>query len=129
MRNHKIGLVLALLLGLSDIAILGALGGDDGSEKPPLAIVLFSVIVGLATIALVVMAWRQPTRRSVLAIIVLRAISGLGDIAAFGESAAVVTVSIVFLVLSIVAIYLLWGWMRELSSVPGSAASQGGTTE
>ena len=60
-RQNKIGLVLAFLLGLSDIAILGALGGDDDSAKPPVAIVVTSVVLGLATLALVVLAWRAPT--------------------------------------------------------------------
>lgn len=114
-RNHKIGLVLAFLLGLSDIAILGALVGDDSSSKPPVPIVVLSVVIGLITLVLVVMAWRQPVRPLMIAIIALRAISGLGDLTAFGESAAVVTISVIFLVLTIIDLYLLWGWIRKPS--------------
>lgn len=114
-RNHKIGLVLAFLLGLSDIAILGALSGDDTSSKPPVPIVVLSVVVGLITLVLVVMAWRNPVRPLMIAVIALRAISGLGDITAFGESANVVIISVIFLVVTIIDIYLLSSWIRKPS--------------
>jgi hypothetical protein len=51
-RENKIGLVLAFLLGLSDIAFLATLSGDSG-DKPPVWIVVVSVVVGLATLVLV----------------------------------------------------------------------------
>jgi hypothetical protein len=108
-RENKIGLVLAFLLGLSDIAILGALAGDGA--KPPVWIVVISVVVGLATVVLVPMAWRNPTWPLMISIIVLRAISGLGDLTAFGESAAVVTVSLVFLAFTVLCIALLHNWI------------------
>ncbi len=115
-RNHKIGLVLAFLLGLTDIAILiPALSGDDSSSKPPVLIVVLSVAAGLITLVLVVMAWRKPIRPLMIAIIAVRAISGLGDITAFGQSAFVVTISAIFLVLTIIDIYLLSSWIRKPS--------------
>jgi hypothetical protein len=58
-RENKIGLVLAFLLGISDIAFLATLSGDG--EKPPVAIVVLSVLVGIVTLVLVVGAWRNPT--------------------------------------------------------------------
>ncbi|MCW2602363.1 MAG: hypothetical protein JWN61_498 [Pseudonocardiales bacterium] len=112
-RQNRIGLVLAFLLGLSDIAILGALGGGDDSEKPPVAIVVISVVLGLATLALVVLAWRAPTWALMIAIIILRLLSGLGDLAALGESAAIVIVSMTFLVITAIAVYLLRNWVRK----------------
>jgi len=116
-RNHKIGLVLAFLLGLSDIAILGALLGDDNSSKPPIPLVVLSVAVGLITLVLVVMAWRKPVRPLMIAIIALRAISGLGCISSFGESANIVIINVIFLVLNIIDIYLLSSWIRKPSLV------------
>src|ERR1700748_3085584 len=98
----KAGLVLAFLLGLTDIAILAALAGDG--DKPQIPIVIVSVAIGIATIALVTPAWRRPTRALIVAIVVLRILSGLGDIAPFGESAAVIAMSGVFLVLCIIDI-------------------------
>jgi hypothetical protein len=59
-RENKIGLVLAFLLGLADIAFLAALTGDS-DDKPPVTIVVLSVIVGLVTLVLGMAAWRTPT--------------------------------------------------------------------
>ena len=110
MSQTKIGLALAALLGLSDIAILGALGDDD---KPPIAIVVISVVLGIATLVLVAMSWRTQKWPLMIALIILRALSGLGDLAAFGEDTAVVTISIIFLVLTVIDIYLLRKWIKK----------------
>lgn len=60
------------------LAILAALAEDDASLRPPVGIVALSVVLGVATVVLVAMAWRKPTRPLLLAIIVLRVVSGLG---------------------------------------------------
>jgi hypothetical protein len=112
-RQNKIGLVLAFLLGLSDIAFVGALTGDDSSTKPPVWLVVISVLVGVATLVLVVLAWRTPTWPVLIALITLRALSGLGDLGGLGQDATVVTVSLVFLVLTVVCIALLRNWIRR----------------
>ncbi len=112
-RQNKIGLVLAFLLGLSDIAILGALTGDAGSPKPPMWMVVLSVVLGLGTVLLVVGAWRRPLWPVMFAIIVMRALSGLGDLTGLGEGAAVVTISLVLLALSVVCIVLLRNWLHR----------------
>jgi ABC-type thiamin/hydroxymethylpyrimidine transport system permease subunit len=111
-RQNKIGLVLAFVLGLSDIAILGSLSDDSGDTPPP-AIVGISVALGLATIVLVVLAWRRPTWPLMIAIIALRALSALGDLMGLGEDATVVIISLVFLVISLVCIALLRNWLRR----------------
>ena len=111
-RQHKIGLALAFLLGLTDVAILAA-AGDDSSDRPPTAIIATGVVIGLATLVLVALAWRRPTRPLIIAIVALRAVSALGDLAALGESAAVVTVSMVLLVLSVACIVLLRDRLRR----------------
>lgn len=116
----KAGLVLAFLLGLTDIAILAAFTGHG--DKPPIAVVIVSVAVGVVTLGLVVPAWRGPTRALMLAIVGLRVLSAIGDIAAFGESIVVVAMSIIFLVLSVIDIYLLRRWLRKPSAV-GLAAN------
>jgi hypothetical protein len=112
-RQNKIGLVLALLLGLADIAILAALGGDDSSATPPMWMVVISVALGLATVVLVVLAWRAPTWPLMIAIIALRALSGLSDLLGLGDNAAVMTISLVLLVLSVLCIALLRNWIKR----------------
>ena len=112
-QQNKIGLVLALLLGLSDIAILGALAGDDSSQKPPMAIVITSVVLGVATVVLVAMAWRNPTWPLMVAVIVLRGLSALGDLAGLPEGGGVLVISLVLLVFSLVCLWLLRTWVRR----------------
>ncbi len=111
-RENKIGLVLAFLLGLADIAFLGAVTGDS-ADKPPMAVVVLSVAIGVVSLALVVVAWRNPTRPVLIAIIVLRVLSALGDIPGFFQTAGIVITSIVHLIVSLVCIGLLWNWIRR----------------
>jgi drug/metabolite transporter (DMT)-like permease len=118
-RENKIGLALAFLLGLGDVAILGALAGDGGTEKPPAFIVVTSVVLGLATLVLVALAWRNPTRPLIISIIVLRALSGLGSVAGLGEGGAIMVVSLLFVVVTVVCIALLRKRIRR----PVGAAS------
>ncbi|MCW2525870.1 MAG: hypothetical protein JWM76_730 [Pseudonocardiales bacterium] len=110
-RSNKIGLMVAFLLGLSDIAILGALSDDDG---PPIAIVAISVTLGVLTLGLIARVWRSgPTWALMIGILVLRLVSGLGDLAALGESAVVVTISMIFLAVTLVDVYLLRNWFKK----------------
>jgi hypothetical protein len=111
-RQNKIGLVLAFVLGLSDIAFLATLTGDGGDE-PPVWIVVVSVLVGLATLVLVVLAWRAPTWPLMITIIGLRVLSALGDIPGLFQDAAIVTVSLIHLAISAVCIALLRNWIRR----------------
>jgi|1186.fasta_scaffold618562_2 hypothetical protein len=111
-RNEKTGLVLAALLGLADIALLAALGGDS-AEKPPVWIVALSVLVGLATLVLVAMAWRRPTWPIMVTIIGLRALSALGDLPGLTQDAVIATISAVHLAVSVICLVLLRRWFRR----------------
>jgi hypothetical protein len=111
-RENKIGLVLAFLLGLSDVAFLATLSGDSG-DKPPVSIVVVSVVVGLATLVLVALAWRAPTWPVMITIIGLRVLSALGDLPGFFENAAIVVVSLVHVAISVLCIALLRNWIRR----------------
>ena len=118
-RENKIGLVLAFLLGLMDIAFLATLSADS-ADRPPVAIVVLSVVLGLVTLALVVVAWRRPTWPVMITIIGLRVVSALGDIPGFFQSAGIVITSVVHLAISLVCIGLLWNWVRRpADAVPG----------
>jgi hypothetical protein len=111
-RNEKTGLVLAALLGLSDVAFLAALGGDS-AEKPPVWVVALSVLVGVATVVLVAMAWRRPTWPLMITIIGLRVLSALSDLPGLAQDAAIVTVSLIHLAVSVVCIALLRNWIQR----------------
>jgi hypothetical protein len=111
-RENKIGLVLAALLGLADIAFLAALAGD-GADVPPVWIVAVSVVVGLATLVLVALAWRRPTWPLMISIIGLRVLSALGDLPGLAQDAAIVTISLLHLAVSVVCIALLRDWFRR----------------
>jgi hypothetical protein len=112
-RENKIGLVLAFLLGLSDVSILGALAADDSADRPPIPIVVISVAIGVATLVLVALAWRNPTWPLMIAIIAMRVLSGLGDLAAFGQDATIVTISLIHLAFTVLCIALLRNWIRR----------------
>ena len=71
-----IGLVLAGLLGLGDLA-LGWVGG------PPLPIILIGGLLGAATLVGVVLAWRTGSRPAIVTIIVTRLLSALTAVPAF----------------------------------------------
>jgi hypothetical protein len=121
-RENKIGLALAFILGLADIAFLAALSGDG--DKPPVAIVVLSVVVGIVTLVLVVLAWRAPTWPVMITIIGLRVISGLGDIPGFFQTAGIVVTSAIHLVLTLICIGLLRNWFRRpAESSPRQAAA------
>jgi len=111
-QQHKTGLVLAFLLGLADIAFLAALSADS-EDRPPVAIVVLSVAIGVVTLVLVAAAWRSPSWPVMIAIIVLRVVSGLGDIPGMFQSAGIVVTSVVHLLVSIVCIALLRDWIRR----------------
>jgi hypothetical protein len=122
-RENKIGLVLAFLLGVSDIAFLATLSGDS-ADKPPVAIVGLSVLVGIVTLVLVVMALRAPTWPVMITIIGLRVISGLGDIPGLFQTAGIVVTSAIHLVLTLICIGLLRNWFRRpAESSPRQAAA------
>jgi hypothetical protein len=111
-RENKIGLVLAFLLGLADIAFLGALSEDAG-DRPPVWAVVISVICGVVTLVLVVLAWRSPARPLMIAVVALRVLSAVGDIPGFTQDATVAVVSGVHLVVSVVCIVLLRNWLIQ----------------
>src|SRR4051812_49358210 len=123
-RENKIGLVLAFLLALSDIAFLATLTGD-GTDKPPVAIVVLSVLVGIVSLVLVVAAWRRPTWPVMITIIGLRVLSALGDIPGFFQTAGIATVSVIHFLITLACIGLLRNWLRRPAQAPPRHARAG----
>ncbi|MEV4623480.1 hypothetical protein AB0J74_32835 [Asanoa sp. NPDC049573] len=98
------GLVLAALLGLGDVASIA--GGVDG---PPLAVVIAGAVLGVITLAGVVLGWRG-SRAGIVAVVVTRLLSALAAVPAFfvdDVPAPAVALATVGLVLTLVAVALL----------------------
>jgi hypothetical protein len=77
-RSLTVGLVLAGLLGLGDIATLPF---GDG-EHPPLPVAIVGAVLGLITVVGVVLGWRG-RRSGITAVIVTRLLSALAAVPAF----------------------------------------------
>src|SRR6185436_2608418 len=73
-----LGLILAALLGLADLAL--PFGGDD--NPVPLPVALTSAVLGLITIAAAVIG-RRGNRAAVTTVVVTRVLSALGALPAF----------------------------------------------
>lgn len=108
--KFKAGLVLAILLGLSDVSIVFAAGSDDG---PPAVIVVISVVIGLITILAAVAYWRKPTWALLLTVFVTRVISALGDIPGFFQGVTFLVLTLILFVVSLVCLWLLWPSVRR----------------
>ncbi|MET9633829.1 hypothetical protein ABZX92_40865 [Lentzea sp. NPDC006480] len=76
----RAGLVLLGLLSVADL-LLPLL--TDG-EAPPMAVALVAAALGLASLVLVISAWRG-ARRAILPLIVLRGLSAVAAVPAFFE--------------------------------------------
>ncbi|MFI0451580.1 hypothetical protein [Actinomadura sp. 6N118] len=110
-----IGLVLAALLGIGDLAT-GALDG------PPPEVVVITTILGVVTLAGVVHAWRGG-RAGLWAVVVTRALSGLGAVPGLlvdDTTGAVKGVIVVGLVLTFVTLALIVPGLRR---APASSAA------
>ena len=115
-RQTKAGLALALLLGLTDIAILASLGDSSGNQ-PPVSVVVVSVMIGVATLMAVVAAWRSRARNMILTVLGLRVVSGLGDIIGFfGTDGGVVVASAALLLVTFADLYLLRDYITRPST-------------
>ncbi|MEV6417958.1 hypothetical protein [Kribbella sp. NPDC051718] len=114
-RMFRTGLVLLGLLSVGDLA--GPLLTDG--EHPPMSIALIGSALGLASLVLVVFAWRG-ARRAVVPLIVLRVLSALSAVPAFfadGVPGAAVAVAGLLAVLTVVGIALLLVPSKELAGV------------
>ncbi|MFU8876288.1 hypothetical protein [Micromonospora sp. SL4-19] len=118
-RTFTIGLVLAGLLGLGDLAT--GLFGVGGDGQPPLAAAVVITLLGAITLAGTWFAWGG-RRGGLVTVIVTRILSGLAVLPAFGDdsiSGANVVLLSVGLVVTVAALVLIWPGLRR----PAVAAS------
>jgi hypothetical protein len=80
--RNKIGLVLAALLALGDVASI-AIPTPAGEEGPPLVVLVISLLVGLVTLAAIVPAWRTGSRTALRVVAGTRIVSAILGLPAF----------------------------------------------
>jgi hypothetical protein len=113
-----IGLVVAGLLGLSDVAGPALTDG----QHPPMSIAIAGAVLGLITLAGVVMGWRG-SRPGIVAVIVTRLLSALSAVPAFfvdGVPAGAKAAAAVGIVLTLLSVALVAPMLRDRAGSPAT---------
>lgn len=114
-RSVRIGLGVFAVLSVLDLLLPLYTDG----ENPPMSVALVASVIGLASLVLVLSAWRG-ARRAVLPLLVLRVLSALTAVPAFfvsGPPAAAIVSAAVLIVLTGVAVVLVFPAARRPASV------------
>lgn len=112
-RSFNVGLALAVLLGLVDVATW--LFGVGGPGQPPVAAAAIISLLGAITLVGAWLAW-QRRRGGLVAVIVTRILSGLATVPAFTDeniSSTNVVLIAIGLVLTVAALVLIWPGLRR----------------
>jgi hypothetical protein len=80
--RNRVGLGLAALLALTDIVSV-AFPTPEGETGPPVAVLVVGLVLGLATVAALVPAWRTGSRPALRAVAGTRIVSGILALPAF----------------------------------------------
>jgi O-antigen/teichoic acid export membrane protein len=110
----RAGLVIAAVLGLADLALPIAGGG----EFPPMPVAIASAALGLVTIVAVVVGWRG-NRVATGTVIAARTLSALGAVPAFfagGVPAAAPAAAALTVAVTVVCVVLLALGLRRTSA-------------
>lgn len=106
---NKIGFVLALLLGLMNVASLAS-PTPDGEVGPPLAILIVDAVLGAGVIVAVLVGWlrqRKSAIRAATVLLILAAITALPAFVTPDVPSAIVATAGVYVLLTIVTIVLM----------------------
>ena len=114
----RVGLVLAALLAVGDV-VSAFFPTPDGVVGPPLPIVVLGGLLGVATLAAVVVAWRSGRRGALWIVAGTRVLSALAALPAFfvDVPALVKLLVAVFVVLTIVSVALVLAPARRTAAV------------
>ena len=114
----RVGLVLAALLAVGDV-VSAFFPTPDGVVGPPLPIVVLGGLLGIATLAAVVAAWRSGRRAALWTVAGTRVLSALTALPAFfvDVPALVRLLVAVFVVLTVVSVALVVAPARRAASV------------
>ncbi|ONH26565.1 hypothetical protein [Pseudofrankia asymbiotica] len=77
-RRTRAGLVLAAVLGVGDLLVLGLPGSSADGTKPPTSVLVFGALMGVVTLACVVIARASRSPATVRVAAASRALSALG---------------------------------------------------
>ena len=115
----RIGLGIAAVLGLLDCASLFFPPTEPGQVGPPVGILVVGTLLGVVTLAAVLVAWRSGRRAAVWVVALTRIVSGLLALPAFvfGAPAEVQQLVAVFVVISIVAVALMLAPERRRTTI------------
>ncbi|MGI5243874.1 hypothetical protein [Dactylosporangium sp. CA-139066] len=115
--RNKIGLVLAVLFGLSDlITPFTPAGATDQGPGAPMPVLVADAVLGLVTLGAVVFAWRSASRVAARIVAGTRILSALTALPAFfvsGVPAPVVAIVAATVVLTVVCVVLVLAPPRE----------------
>jgi hypothetical protein len=114
----RVGLVIAALLALGDV-VSAFFPTPEGEIGPPLPIVLLGGLLGIATLAAVVVAWRAGRRGALRIVAGTRVLSAITALPAFFVDipASVKLLVAVVVVLTVVCVVLVLSPARRAASV------------
>ena len=114
----RTGLVLAALLGLADVVSV-LFPTPDGEVGPPLPILVLGALLGAATLAAVIVAWRTGRRGALRIVAGTRVLSAISALPAFfGDvPVALKLVVAVAIVLTVVSVVLVLSPARRSAAV------------
>ena len=114
----RVGLVLAVVLGLADV-VSTFFPTPDGEVGPPLAIVILGGVIGLATLAAVAVAWRSGRRGALRIVAGTRVLSAITALPAFFVDipAWLKLVVAVLVVLTVVCVVLVLSPARQPAAI------------
>jgi hypothetical protein len=114
----RVGLVIAALLALGDV-VSAFFPTPEGEIGPPLPIVLLGGLLGIATLAAVVVAWRAGGRGALRIVAGTRVLSAITALPAFFVDipAWVKLLVAVVVVLTVVCVVLVLSPARRVASV------------
>jgi hypothetical protein len=107
-KLNKAGFVIALLLGLSDLAS-PLQPTPDGEVGPPFAILLIDALLGLITVVAVIIGWRTARRGAVRIAAGARIVSMVTALPAFfaGVPTGILLIVSLFVVVTIACVALM----------------------
>jgi hypothetical protein len=114
----RAGLVIAALLGVADV-VSAFFPTPDGQVGPPLPIVVLGGVIGLATLAAVVVAWRTGRRGALRIVAGTRVLSAITALPGFFVDipAWLKLLTAVFVVLTVVCVVLVLAPARRTTSI------------
>jgi hypothetical protein len=116
-KRMKVGLALAVLLGLANIPFLFS-PTPDGQDGPPYAVLVLSAVLGAVSVVAAVIAWRSGSRTAIrvaAATVIINAVTTIP--ALFADiDAGIKVVSAVTILVSVAAAVLILGRPSQSAS-------------